>query len=158
MNAPLRAALLVLLALVTACTATQPERAAPGLAGTWTGDGRVIVTWAARERLPVTLTITEGGAVTGRVGDAQLIDAHVHTNRSELSRSLGLWTDWIVEGRLEGELLADEGFLAQRVSIPFDFYAGRIEGGLHAKGAFLDGRNGGRLSVADLRLQQVGGR
>jgi len=155
MNDTLRASLLVLTTLLTllaACASPELIDPPPSLQGTWVGEGRVHVEWVRRKRLAVSLTITEDGAVTGRVGDAQLLDAHVRPNRSDLGRTLGVWTDWAVEGRLDGELLADEQFVAQRVLIPFDFFAGRIEGRVHAEGAFLDGRRGGRLDVVELTL------
>ncbi|HVS18912.1 MAG TPA: hypothetical protein VMT18_09960 [Planctomycetota bacterium] len=155
MNATLRSSLLVLSALfglLAACAAPEQGVPPPGLAGSWVGEGNVNVEWVSRRRLSVALDITPYGSVTGRVGDARLVDARVRSNRNDLGRGLGLWTDWIVEGRLEGELLADEAFVAQRVSIPFDVVAGRLVGRVHAEGAFLDGRRGGRLDAIEMTL------
>lgn len=155
MNATLRCTLVVLSALfglLSACA--TPEEGVPpvGLEGAWVGEGSVNVDWVRRRNLSVALDITTDGSVTGRVGDARLVEAHVRSNRSQLGRDLGWWTDWVVEGRLEGELLADEEFIAQRVQIPFDFVAGRLEGRVHAEGAFLNGRRGGRLDAIEMTL------
>jgi hypothetical protein len=155
MNASLRAALLVLstlLATFSACAAPHLVDPPPDLQGTWVGEGRVNVDWVARRRLAVELVITQEGTVSGRVGDARLVEGFVRTNRSEVARALGMWSDWAIEGRLEDELLADEQFVAQRVLIPIDLAAGRLEGRVHAEGAFLDGRRGGRLDVVELAL------
>jgi hypothetical protein len=155
MNASLRSVLLVLstlLATIGACAAPHVVDPPPDLQGTWIGEGRVNVDWVARRRLAVELVISAEGLVSGRVGDARLVEGFVRTNRSEVSRALGIWSDWAIEGRLQDELLADERFVAQRVLIPIDLSAGRLEGRVHADGAFLDGRRGGRLDVIELAL------
>lgn len=155
MNATLHVApfvLSTLLVLIGACAAPQLSDPPPSLHGTWVGEGRVDVEWVERRSLAVELSISEVGTVSGRVGDARLVEGFVRSNRSDLGRTLGMWSDWAIEGRLEDELLADEQFVAQRVLIPIDLVAGRLEGRVHAEGAFLDGRRGGRLDVIELAL------
>lgn len=145
--------LLLPIAFVGGACASGSTAAPAELQGTWAGDCRVVVDWVERERLDLELSVATDGAVTGRVAEARLADAHLRRNRGSLGRALGWWTDWIVVGELEGALLADEGFVARRVTIPFDLRDGSLAGGLHAWGDFDDGREGGRLSAGELRLE-----
>lgn len=142
------------LAIAGGACASGSTAAPAELQGTWTGDCRVVVDWVERERLDLELSVAADGVVTGRVAEARLADAHLCRNRGALGRALGWWTDWIVEGELEGTLLADEGFVARRVTIPFDASEERLVGGLHAWGDFADGRAGGRLSAGELHLER----
>jgi hypothetical protein len=155
-TAPALLSLLLLPSIMLACGAcASGSAAAPAeLQGTWAGDCRVVVDWVERERLELELCVAADGVVTGRVAEARLSDAHVRRNRGAFGRALGWWTDWIVEGELEGTLLADEGFVARRVTIPFDVSEGGLAGGLHAWGDFADGRAGGRLSAGELHLER----
>jgi len=153
-HALLSLALLLPLVLASGACASGSTAAPAELQGDWIGDCRVVVDWVERERLELELSVNADGVVTGRVAEARLADAHLRSNRGALGRALGWWTDWIVEGELEGTLLADEGFVARRVTIPFDLREGSIEGGLHAWGDFADGREGGRLSAGELELER----
>lgn len=149
-------AFLLLLPAALACGAcASGSAAAPAeLVGTWSGDCRVVVGWVERRNLELELVVAPDGSVSGRVADARITGARLRRNRGALGRALGWWTDWIVEDQLEQELLADEGFQARRMTIPFDLSEGRIDGGLHAWGDFADGRKGGRLSAGTLKLER----
>lgn len=152
-RARLFTALLAAISCLFSCTASAPLPAE--LVGTWSGSTRVVVDWVEREELELELAIAGDGAVTGTVGDARLVRGRCERNRGDLGRGLGIKTDWIVRGGLEGELIADEGIRRKGVSIPLNLGEGRLEGGLHSSGSKLSGDPAKAIvSAAELVLER----
>lgn len=112
----------------------------PELIGQWKGTGRIAVNWCKQTKLDVSLSIAPDGSVTGKIGDASLRDAAIEFNRTPLERALGLKTDFIIRGKLQGPILAAEDVTRQSVSIPFDLASGQIRGGLATNGNQFGGK------------------
>src|SRR5688572_13071776 len=69
--------LMLFLLTATPLHASQPlveEPFAPETIGHWTGSARIIVSWSKQTNLGVTLNIRDDATVTGKVGDALLIN------------------------------------------------------------------------------------
>lgn len=126
----------------------------PCLVGHWQGQAEIIVAWCRQKQLRVDIEVRPDGRATGRVGEAVLNGARLTRNRGVLGRRLGLATDWILRGELAGPLVAAEGIVRNRVSIPLDFREDRWVGGLHTSGSKFGGASDGRLSAAGLILRR----
>jgi hypothetical protein len=109
------------LALTAACVGTERIDPTPAeLRGTWKGSARCIVTWAEDHRLPIDLTITPEGSVSGTIGTARLVGGYLAKNRGELGRSLGIKTDYVVHASLDGVVIQGEPVTSKVLFIPFD--------------------------------------
>src|SRR5512139_2634300 len=101
----LTAALLLASLPAVPARAQQLDRA---LVGDWSGTARVTVDWTLRREIAVAVTIREDGTVTGRIGDAQLRNGRIRTNRSVVARAMRLGTDYVIEGGLAGPIIHAE--------------------------------------------------
>lgn len=126
--------------------------AAP-MIGHWEGDARIIVTWSRQTNLHVKINIGKDGSVTGKVGDATLINGHLQPNRGPLGRKLNLATDHVIRGNLNGPVVAAEGITRESVSIPLNFIGGAFVGGLHTSGSQFGGKEKMILSARSLTLK-----
>ena len=138
-------------ASLAAAAATQSASTRPAdesrLAGRWTGNAAIIVQWTQQKQLPVTLDITADGIVTGRVGDAGLVNG----------RFVSRWpnTGYRVHGRLEGNLIDAEQVRRDAVDILFERTDdGTLTGGLHSSGSKFGGRSSMKLSATSLVLRR----
>jgi hypothetical protein len=100
----------------------------PTMAGHWTGNARIIVSWCHQTNLPVEVDIHADGSVIATVGDARLLEGRFQPNRGWLGRLLNLASDYIITGRLDGAIVAAEGITRERVMIPLDFNGGVFKG------------------------------
>src|SRR4051812_27895315 len=101
--------------VVFALSAVLPHNVDPAMVGHWTGTGKIFVNWTNQRELPVDLTIREDGTVLGRVGDARLVDGRFHANRGWVGRTLHLKTDWIIDAKLDGPIVAVDSIVRERV-------------------------------------------
>ena len=121
------------------------------LAGTWKGDAKIVVDWVQNTQLAITLNIDADGNVTGRVGDAELIEARVHLRTIDMNR------DFRVHGQLEGELIAAESVQRGEIDILFDHpNADTLVGGLHTSGSKIGGKDSMKVSAAKMALKRAG--
>jgi hypothetical protein len=60
-------------------TQTPSDNRFDAVAGRWTGNANIIVTWVQQKQVTVTLMIDGEGNVSGRVGDATLVGARLNT-------------------------------------------------------------------------------
>jgi hypothetical protein len=127
----------------------------PSFEGTWTGRAEIVVSWTMQRTLEVSLAIDSSGNVDGCVGDASLA-GRITRNRGALLRAVNWKTDFIIDARLTGPIIAAEGIARAGIRMPFDLVNGRIEGGIHTTGSKLGGKDGGILSARRLVLQRVG--
>lgn len=127
---------------------------APAMAGNWTGDARIVVSWATQKTLPVRLNIAPDGAVSGTIGDAVLRDGRLERNRTALGRMLHVKTDWIVRGTLEGDVVKAEGIHRDRVSVPLNWIDDHFEGGVNTSGSQFGGKDSMVLTAQRLRLER----
>ena len=120
------------------------------LEGTWKGDAKIIVDWVQNTQLAITLTIDAEGNVTGKVGDAELIEARVHLRSIDMNR------DFRVHGQLEGDLVAAEGVQRGEVDILFDHPdADTLVGGLHSSGSKFGGKDSMKVSAMNMTLKRA---
>ena len=125
------------------------------LIGSWWGSAEIVVDWTTQRTLIVELAIGSSGAVTGRVGDANLLDGRVRTNRGPILRWLGWKTDYIITGRLDGAIIEAEDIVRAGVRMPVDAVGDRLEGGVHTTGSTTGGKARMILSARRLVLARV---
>jgi len=123
-------------------------------AGTWSGAAEPIVSWTNVRTLPVRLVIDSAGRVHGRVGDAELFDAELRSNRGPVTRALGWKTELIVHGRLRGAVIAAEHVVRDGVNIPLNPRDGMLVGSVHTTGDKFGGRDRMILTAARLTLRR----
>jgi hypothetical protein len=124
------------------------------LVGHWRGNAKIIVSWCEQESLPVAIDIATDGSVTGKVGDATLVNGKISHNRGWLGRKLDLKTDLIITGGLEGAIVAAESISRDGVNIPLNFEGGELSGGLHSHGSETGGKDSMKLSASSLTLKK----
>lgn len=124
------------------------------MTGKWKGEGRIVVSWCKQKRLALDLEIGEDGSVEGRVGDAKLVEGQLQQNRGAIGRGLNIKTDYIIVGKLEGEIVAGEHLVRSEVKIPLNFHGDTYSGGLHTDGSKAENPSTGMLSVGDLDLKR----
>jgi hypothetical protein len=130
------------------------------MCGTWQGSAKIVVNWTKQTNLPVIVTISVDGSVTGKVGDAVLEKGVFHRNRSSVGRRLNLATDYIITGQLTGPIITSEGVNRAGVKIPLNFRMDHTNqffiGGLHTSGTKFGGKKQMILSASNLTLKRHG--
>jgi hypothetical protein len=147
---------LVSLALLALASATLPaQRPADTVTlGRWVGRAELTVPWTVRRTLELRLDIHPDGGVSGTIGDALLVGAHIYRD-SPVAHSLGLARDFAIEGGLSGALIRSEGVLRERVRLSVDCAVDRMTGDLVTSGVY-DGPVSGRVLSARVRLERIG--
>lgn len=140
------------------CSAIAADnKLSPAMTGNWNGQAKIIVAWCKQDKLPLKLTINGDRTVTGTIGDATLKDGKLARNRGWIGRKLNIKTDYVITGRLEGEIVAAEKISRSSVSIPLNFQNGSFTGGLHTSGSKLGGKKAMKLSASGLKLDRSSG-
>jgi hypothetical protein len=135
-----------------ASTSAAPKTA--DVVGKWTGTATIAVNWTKQRQLPVTLDIAADGSATGTVGDAKLVDAKLKPDRGELFRKLGWARDWMIEGKLEGDVIAAEQIHRDGATIVFDKKAdGTLFGGVATTGNEVGGKESMKLTAGGMTLR-----
>ena len=109
--------------------------ARPEMCGRWQGTADVAVNWTKARTVSVSIAITPDDRVTGMIGDASLLDAHLLSNRGWLGKTLRLKTDYLIDGRLEGPIIRDEHLVRSEVAMPLDWTGSGFVGGIATNGA-----------------------
>lgn len=109
--------------------------ARPEMCGRWQGTAEVAVNWTKARTVSVSIAITPDDRVTGMVGDATLLDAHLLSNRGWVGKTLRLKTDYLIDGRLEGPIIRDEHLVRSEVMMPLDWTGGGFAGAITTNGA-----------------------
>jgi len=142
--------------LLRASVPPEPDEAfAPEVVGQWKGNARIIVIWSKQTNLCVTLNIRDDATVTGKIGDALLMNGRLKKNRGWLGENLKVKTDYIIVGDLKGAIVAAEGISRPRVKIPLNLNGGTLSGGLHTSGSKFGGKDQMILSAAGLTLKRA---
>lgn len=131
----------------------SPARAATlddAMAGRWSGTAKIVVNWTTRQTLAVDVTIARDGTVTGTVGDAKLMDAKLVKNR----KLFGLGADYVIVGKLDGDIIAAEKIRRSAVKFPLHWVDGRFRGGLQTSGAWFGGKEKMILTAGGLELEK----
>jgi hypothetical protein len=139
-------------------SARRPPRVASpvdsAMLGSWCGSARINVNWTVRRTLEVEVAIAADGRVQGTVGDASLVDAAFRSNRNAAERAIRVKTDWIIEGKLVGDIVAAEHVRRTDVSIPLNWApadsGGELRGGVNTSGTPFGGA--GSMVLAASRL------
>src|SRR5262249_44466142 len=125
------------------------------MAGSWSGDAQIVVSWTRTRALAVHLDILQDGRVTGTIGDARLHHGRLEANRGSLGRALHLKTDWIVRATLNGNIIDAEGIHRDGVMLPLDWIDGHFEGGVNTTGSHFGGKDSMWLAARDLHLDRL---
>jgi hypothetical protein len=124
------ASMTILLSGVAAAQAALPQ-----MCGRWKGTADIVVNWTKARTLPVEIAIAADDRVTGKIGDATILNGRFRANRGWLGRALHVKTDWIIDGRLEGPIIAAENVVRDEVMMPLDWKGSRFEGGIATSGS-----------------------
>ena len=134
---------------------TTEDLFAPETVGQWKGTARIIVNWSQQTNLCVTLNIRDDATVTGKIGDALLINGRLKKNRGWVGENLKVKTDYIIVGDLNGAIVSAEGIKRPRVKIPLNLAGQTLSGGLHTSGSKFGGKDQMILSAAGLTLNRT---
>jgi len=124
------ASMTILLSGVAAAQAALPQ-----MCGRWKGTADIVVNWTKARTLPVEIAIAADDRVTGKIGDATILNGRFRANRGWLGRALHVKTDWIIDGRLEGPIIAAENVVRDEVMMPLDWKGSGFEGGIATSGS-----------------------
>lgn len=129
--------------------------ARPEMVGHWKGDAQIFVDWTRTKTLTVDIFIGRDDRVTGKIGDAYLIDGRFARNRGWLMQRLGWRTDYLIDGRLNGAVIAAENIRREGVMLPLDWNGDRFEGGVNTSGTEFGGAASMVLAAGKLILHRV---
>lgn len=149
----LRVIAILLAAYAPARALAQPPIAA--MAGEWAGTARITADWTLRRELDVRVAIREDGSVSGMIGDAQLRDGRIRPNRSRVARAMGLGTDYVIQGRLDGSIIQAEAIARDAVRLPLNWTGGTLDGELVTSGSHEPRRPDVVLTASGLVLRRV---
>jgi hypothetical protein len=138
--------------MATPLTAQRPDSA---MVGAWTGVAHITVDWTQQKELGVRIAIYADGMITGTIGDAALVDARMHTNRSVLERALRLGSDYIIEAGLAGPIIRAEGIQRESVRIPINWNGTTFVGTISTSGTYDGGKESMKLTASDLILRRA---
>jgi len=124
---------LIAVLLVLAVGAPVAAQVPFPLHGTWEGNASVVSPSLGANGLRVRLVVARDGTTTGTVGDAQLVNGRLRTNRSAFARIFKLRTLWRIDGELVGPLVAADSLVAERVVMPVDLVDGQLRGDLNVR-------------------------
>ena len=150
------------LALALACMAAlalssnaSAQVATPSMIGRWKGDAQIAVNWTKARTLPVEIVIAADDRVTGTVGNAALVDGRFSRNRGWITRRLDWKTDYIIDAKLQGPVIAAEGIERESVRIPLNWTSGHFEGGVNTSGSKIGDAQSMILAAGKLVLHRV---
>jgi hypothetical protein len=143
-------------------SAQRLRRVAPpvdsAMLGSWCGSARINVNWTLQRTLNVEVDIAADGRVQGTVGDASLVEAAFKGNRNAAERAMHVKTDWVIEGKLVGEIIAAEHVKRTGVSIPLNWVpadsGGGFRGGVNTSGTPFGGAGSMVLAASRLVLSR----
>ena len=142
------------IAMLICAPSAAAQRADSAVVGSWSGQASITVPWTTQRTLPVRLNIMGDASVTGTIGDAQLLDAHVALD-SRVARALHLGRQFAVDGRLSGALISAESIRRDRVHITLDRSGSTLIGELETSGTYEGGPSELVLSARGLVLQSA---
>jgi len=126
---------LVAAMFIAATAPAANDSPAKPFAGRWEGKAQIAANWCKQRQLTVVVDIHPDGSVTGKVGDATLANARLAANRGWLGRALRLFSDYLIQGDLDGPLVAADKITRAGVSIPLDVDGDSFVGAVHSSGS-----------------------
>ena len=148
-------AALIALAVLLAAAPSHAQRPDSAMVGAWLGSARVTVDWTVQKQIDVRVAIYADGSVTGMIGDASLVDAHLRSTRTFLQKALRLGTDYVIEAGLAGPIIRAESVQRQSVRIPLSWNGSAFTGTISTDGSFEGGRDIMRFTASDLVLRRA---
>ena len=142
-----------ILSLASAAAAAQV--ATPAMVGHWKGEAGIFSSWTTVRTLTVDIRIAANDKVTGKIGDATLVNGRLVSNRGWFGRTIRIKTDYRILAELEGRIIAAEGVLRSSVSLPLNWVDGRFQGSVATSGTDFGGAESGILTAGHLTLQRV---
>jgi hypothetical protein len=107
------------------------------LPGSYNGKERVIIRYDRGgqyifldDYVMVSLIIDKHGNITGMAGDAAFEDCILTQNRGWIGRRLGIKTDFLIKGKLNGSTFEKDTLINKDISIPFNIENGELKGSL----------------------------
>jgi len=108
--------------------------ARPEMCGRWQGAADIAVNWTKARTVSVAIAITPDDRVTGMIGEAALVDAHLLATRGWLGRTLRVKTDYMIEGRLDGPIIRAEHLVRSEITMPLDWTGTEFTGSIATNG------------------------
>jgi hypothetical protein len=128
---------LVMIALSSLlCVACNEWNVPNELVGTWTSRQVVRVRYTlsfasfrfVKDSASIVLTIRNDRTVEGQVGGATFEGCTVAKNRGTIARTLDLYSDYIIVGKLLGSIFPQDSIASKNISIPFNVEEGSVKG------------------------------
>lgn len=121
--------------------------------GHWAGEGEIAVNWTEQRRLRLDIVISADGKVTGKVGDAEIIDSHFGRNRP-IARWFGN-PPYMIRVKLTGALIEKEGIVRKGGYIVLDVKGDHLEGFFHSYGWHIGTKKTMWMAVFRVVLEKV---
>ena len=125
------------------------------MVGCWEGGAPVIVSWSDQRDLLVSIEIAADGKVTGRVGDAVLVDGRLKKKTNWFGGEREDQTTHIVRAALKGPIVDAEGISRSEIFIHLRLEEGMMSGSLATSGTKVGGKESMALTATPLRLSKV---
>jgi hypothetical protein len=125
------------------------------MVGCWEGGAPVIVSWADQHDLLVSIEIAADGRVTGRVGDAVLVDGRLKKKTNWFGGEREDQTTHIVRAALRGPIVDAEGISRSEIFIHLRLEDAMMSGSLATSGTKVGGKESMALTATPLRLSKV---
>jgi hypothetical protein len=121
--------------------AVAAQAALPEMCGRWKGNADIFVSWTKARTLPVEIVIASDDRVTGKIGDATIVNGRFRANRGWLGRAFHVKTDWLIDGRLDGPIIAAESVVRDELMMPLNWKGSSFEGGIATSGSKIGDRD-----------------
>lgn len=140
---PMRRSILVCVSFMTLALSgvAAAQAALPAMCGRWKGNADIFVNWTKARTLPVEIVIAADDRVTGKIGDATILNGRFRPNRGWLGRALRIKTDWMIDGRLDGPIIAAENVVREELMMPLNWKGSSFEGGIATSGSKIGDRD-----------------
>lgn len=115
----------------------------------------MIVQWCDQSELLISIEIAPDGSVTGKVGDAVLVNGRLKKKSSWFGSRHENQSTHIVEADLKGAIMEAEGAFRQEVFIHLRFENSLLCGSLATSGTKVGGKESMALAANPLRLCKV---
>lgn len=119
------------------------ERIPQSVIGTWTGKHKVTVRIKEEfmkynfipspDSTSLSLTINENGFISGTLGTATFKNCIIKKNRSEISKKLDLYSDYVITGKLSGVIFPTDPVILKEISFPLNLENNCITGCIFQK-------------------------
>ena len=126
---------------VVGSSVAAAQAALPAMCGRWKGNADIFVNWTKARTFPVEIVISSDDRVIGTIGDAKIVDGRFRANRGWLGRALHVKTDWIIDGRLDGPIIAAENIVREELMMPLNWKGSSFEGGIATSGNKIGDRD-----------------